>query len=304
MHHLFRRVPKHLEDAFDPLPPYEPRAHDHTRREATSPDVRRRFYPELWRPLISEPEAKAIEASRRPPPEVDCWLSDMLVRKAMRPDNLLLLWDPQMPRWSFWARTKVPGVETGYSRVWIVGELEGPQRGRATDLDDRAEFYDRTGLMGPFRLPTRHEIDHHLGEIATLGPGELDAYLCRQQREEEGEKGRQFDDFTMDYLDHRSYLDVWKRNGNIRTWCMQGGWMTEEDHKRAFLRQKTAVELPREGYTIRVNRGGAMERAFLEDLERETDAGQTDRRDLQFAAKETALGRVQRRRNPTRARTL
>ncbi|NJN63660.1 MAG: hypothetical protein HC882_01460 [Acidobacteria bacterium] len=190
----------------------------------------------------------------------------------MRPDEMILLWDPQMPRWSFWCRSKHPGAEEGYARVWIVGEQEASARGRAVDLDERAEYYQLMGTMGPFRLPEKDEIDRVLGEIATLGPWELDAYFTSKEEAAEREKERQFDDFTMDYLDHRSFLDAWLRNGGIRTWCVQAQWLSDEERRKRALERAGKRELDRGTYKVVVKKGSRFEEAELDDMRREAEA--------------------------------
>lgn len=299
MHHLFRRVPRHLEDSFDELPPYEPRVHDHVTRQATSPKIFGERFPELRRPILSESEAKARARLQRPPREVDLWLAEMLARNGDAPDKILLLWDPQMPRWSFWAKwDKNRGdQETGYARIWIVGEQEAKHRGKAVDLDERAEYYEKMGTMGPFRLPTKHEIDWTLGVVAKMEPHELDRYLREKQEAEEKEKQDEFDDFTMDYFDYRNLIDAWKMNDGIRTWCCQAGWTSEREKVRAALERAEVRVIDKGTHKVRVKRGGKFEAAALADLERESaKAKPEDQRDLEFAAKETRLGRVRLRR--------
>lgn len=293
MHHVFRRVPSHLEDAFDELPVIEGRVLDHVTPRATRPSVFARKFPELVRPLMSEAEAKTRAGLKRPPREVEVWLEDMLARKGMRSDNLILMWDPQMPRWSFWARSKHPNQEVGYSRVWIVGEQEAEHRGKAVDLDERAEYYQLMGTMGPYRLPTKDEIDRVMGEIATKDPDALIEYLNTKQREAEQERERQLDDFTMDYLDHRSFLDAWRLNGGIRTWCCQGGWTSEKEKVASALKGANVVEVDMGTHKVRVKKGGKFHEAAVAELaarERRPE----DQRDLEFAARETRLGRVRK----------
>lgn len=293
----FRDLPAHLTDAFDEPPLLSDSVTDHTAPPPVlRPEVYNKRFAELVRPVMSESEAKARAASRKPPSEIQVWLSEMLTRKGMRPDEMLMLWDPMLPRWSFWCRSKHDGAETGYARVWIVGELEARSRGQATDLDERSEKLKTT--MGPYRLPERHEIDWVIGEVATMGPAELDNYLTAKERASEEAKEKDFSDWAMDFYDYAKEAEIYKLNGGIRTWCKLGDGTSDAERERKRLEREGIREIDMGNHKVRVKIGSRFEKAALDELaERERKAEERwekdeEKRVLQYTARQAALGRV------------
>lgn len=289
---VFDRVPPHLQSAFEPLPKIESGGviASHARQLRLTPAEYRSKYPELGRRQISVAEAKARLESRRPPPHVQVWIDDMLTRNGDDRDRVIMIWDYQVPRWSFWVKTR---DNEHYRRNWIVGDLEAEDRGVARDFDETGFFQNETKQHGPYRLPTKYEIDYVVGVVQKMKPSELDAYLTKQQEEDEAELERQFEDFDMDYFDYRNLIDAWIANDGIRTWCCQAGWTSDAEKNRKYLERNGWVVIDRGTHTVRVKKNSRMHLKILDEMREEAEAEKPYAiRKTQELARKAALGQV------------